>query len=87
MLLYKKFKTSQIKFKKDLAFAFYNHTQHTQIRIYKMKVGDKVTCTTHPGIWELVWYKEGDTTCAIQNKTYRYIVKVSTLTKIKDESK
>ena len=45
-----------------------------------MKQGDKVKCTTYPGVWELVWYKEGDTTCAIQNKTYRYIVKVATLT-------
>jgi hypothetical protein len=47
-----------------------------------MKQGDKVKCTTHPGIWMLVWYKEGDTTCAIQNKTYRYIVKVATLSKV-----
>ena len=48
-----------------------------------MKQGDKGTCITHPGVWELVWYKEGDTTCAIQNKTHRYIVKVATLTKDK----
>jgi hypothetical protein len=46
-----------------------------------MKQGDKVKCTTHPGVWELVWYKEGDTTCAIQNKKYRCIVKTATLTK------
>jgi len=44
------------------------------------KLGDKVTCTTHPGEWTLVWYKEGDHTCAIQNDKYRYIVKVATLT-------
>ena len=44
-----------------------------------MKQGDKVTCTTHPGVWTLVWYKEGDNTCAIQNDKYRYIVKVTTL--------
>jgi hypothetical protein len=50
-------------------------------------LGDKVTCLTHPGIWELVWYKEGDTTCAIQNEKYRCIVKTSTLKKVKDESK
>jgi hypothetical protein len=48
-----------------------------------MKVGDKVKCTTQPGEWTLVWYKEGDNTCAIQNDKYRYIVKVATLTKIK----
>ena len=52
-----------------------------------MKQGDKVTCTTLPGEWELVWYKEGDTTCAIQNKMYRKIVKTVTLTKVKDKSK
>ena len=45
-----------------------------------MKQGDKVKCTTHPGEWTLVWYKEGDHTCAIQNDKYRYIVKVATLT-------
>jgi len=44
-----------------------------------MKQGDKVTCTTHPGEWTLVWYKEGDNTCAIQNDKYRYIVKTKTL--------
>ena len=48
-----------------------------------MKLGDKVTCTTHPGEWTLVWYKEGDHTCAIQNDKYRYIVKVATLTLVK----
>jgi len=52
-----------------------------------LKQGDKVTCTTHPGIWELVWYREGDTTCAIQNERYRYIVNVSSLKKIEDEGK
>lgn len=46
-----------------------------------MKVGDKVTCTTYSGIWTLVWYREGDTTCAIQNEQCRYIVKVSSLKK------
>ncbi len=48
-----------------------------------LKEGDKVTCMTHPGEWTLVWYKEGDHTCAIQNDKYRYIVKVSTLKKVK----
>ena len=50
-----------------------------------MKQGDKVTCITQPGVWTLVWYKEGDTTCSIQNKTYRYIVKTATLSKVKDK--
>jgi hypothetical protein len=50
-----------------------------------MEQGDKVTCTMHPGIWTLVWYKEGDSTCAIQNHQYRYIVKVTSLFKIKDK--
>lgn len=48
-----------------------------------MKQGDKVTCNTHPGEWTLVWYKEGDNTCAIQNDKYRYIVKTATLKKVK----
>jgi hypothetical protein len=45
-----------------------------------MKEGDKVTCLTHPGIWTLVWYRESENTCAIQNETSRFIVKVSSLT-------
>jgi len=44
-----------------------------------MKQGDKVRCITHPGVWELVWYKKGDTTCAIQNEKYRCIVKTQAL--------
>ena len=48
-----------------------------------LKQGDKVTCTIHPGEWTLVWYKEGDNTCAIQNDKYRYIVKTATLKKVK----
>jgi hypothetical protein len=47
-----------------------------------LKQGDKVRCTTHPGVWELVWYKEGDTTCAIQNEKYRCIVKTAILSKV-----
>jgi hypothetical protein len=47
----------------------------------RLCLGDKVRCTTHPGVWELVWYKEGDTTCAIQNEKYRCIVKTAILTK------
>ena len=46
-----------------------------------MKVGDKVTCLKYPGTWTLVWYREGDTTCAIQNYQYRYLVNVSSLKK------
>jgi hypothetical protein len=46
-----------------------------------MKQGDKVKCMTHPGVWTLVWYKKGDTTCAIQNEKYRCIVKTAILTK------
>ena len=49
------------------------------LNVNNMKEGDKVKCTTHPGEWTLVWYKEGDHTCAIQNDKYRYIVKVATL--------
>ena len=52
-----------------------------------LKQGDKVTCTTHPGIWTLVWYKAGDTTCAIQNYKYRKIVKTVTLKVVKDKNK
>ena len=47
-----------------------------------LQQGDKVTCLTHEGVWELVWYKEGDTTCAIQNTTHRCIVKTAILTKV-----
>ena len=50
------------------------------LNVNNMKQGDKVKCTTHSGEWTLVWYKEGDNTCAIQNDKYRYIVKVATLT-------
>jgi hypothetical protein len=49
-----------------------------------MKQGDKVKCISYSGVWTLVWYKEGDTTCAIQNETRRYVVKTSTLTLIKE---
>lgn len=52
-----------------------------------MKQGDKVTCTTYPGEWDLVWYQEGDQTCAIQNEKYRYIVKTTTLQPIKRDKK
>jgi len=45
-----------------------------------MKLGDKVVSTQYPDrVFELVWYKEGDNTCAVQDKTLRAVVKVSTL--------
>ena len=47
-----------------------------------MKQGDKVKCLLYSGVWILVWYKEGDTTCAIQNEKYRYIVKTNTLSNV-----
>ena len=52
-----------------------------------MKQGDKVKCISYSGVWTLVWYKEGDTTCAIQNEKYRCIVKVQSLTVLKDKDK
>ena len=45
-----------------------------------MKLGDKVISTKFPDrVFELVWYQKGDETCAIQDKTLRAVVKVSTL--------
>ena len=45
-----------------------------------MKLGDKVISNKFPGrIFDLVWYQEGDTTCAIQDEKLRAVVKVSTL--------
>jgi hypothetical protein len=40
-----------------------------------MKQGDKVKCISHSGVWTLVWYKEGDTTCAIQNENIDTLLK------------
>jgi len=51
------------------------------------KEGDKVNCILYSGEWTLVWYKEGDQTCAIQNKTRRYIVKVASLSLIENKLK
>jgi hypothetical protein len=51
-----------------------------------MKEGDKVTSTTYPDrVFELVWYQEGDNTCAVQDETLRAIVKVSTLSLVTQE--
>jgi hypothetical protein len=45
-----------------------------------MKLGDKVISTKYPDReFELVWYQEGDSTCAVQDKTLRAIVKTSSL--------
>jgi hypothetical protein len=45
-----------------------------------MKLGDKVISNKFPGrIFDLVWYQEGDATCAIQDDKLRAVVKVSTL--------
>ena len=45
-----------------------------------MKLGDKVISSKFPGrVFKLVWYQKGDETCAIQDKTLRTVVKVSTL--------
>jgi len=45
-----------------------------------MKLGDKVISTKYPDrVFELVWYKEGDATCGIQDETLRAVVKVSSL--------
>ena len=45
----------------------------------KFKVGDKVRSAEQIGIWDLVWYQKGDTTCAIQNHKTRALTKVSQL--------
>jgi len=44
----------------------------------KFKVGDKVTSQEYSEsrVFELVWYKEGDHTCAIQDDCLRAVVKV-----------
>ena len=45
----------------------------------KFKLGEKVTTINNPGIWELVWYKDGDNSCAIQNSRVRALAKVNQL--------
>jgi|TARA_B110000259_G_scaffold161792_1_gene186169 hypothetical protein len=52
----------------------------------KFKVGDMVRSNEHIGIWELVWYKTGDTTCAIQNHNTRALAKVSQLNLIVEDA-
>ena len=51
----------------------------------KFKLGDKVRSAGEIGIWDLVWYKEGDTTCAIQNHKTRALTKVSQLSLIVED--
>lgn len=50
--------------------------------VAKFKIGDKVTSLEYPKsrVFELVWYKEGDHTCAIQDDCLRAVVKVWGLT-------
>ena len=51
-----------------------------------MKLGDKVISNKFPGrVFELAWYQEGDTTCAIQDEKLRAVVKVSTLDLVPQE--
>ena len=51
-----------------------------------MKLGDKVISNKFPGrIFDLVWYLEGDATCAIQDERLRAVVKVSTLDLVPQE--
>ena len=53
--------------------------QNIKLQI-KMKLGDTVTSTKYPDrVFKLVWYKEGDATCAVQDETLRAVVKVSSL--------
>ena len=52
----------------------------------KFKLGDKVTVAKDPGIWELVWYKDGDDSCAIQNSRVRSLAKVSQLKLASEET-
>jgi len=39
-----------------------------------LKQGDTVMCLDHPGTWNLVYYLDGDSTCAISNGKERRIV-------------
>jgi hypothetical protein len=51
-----------------------------------LKVGDKVISTRYPHrVFELVWYQNGDSTCGIQDKHLRAVVKVSTLDLVTQE--
>jgi len=51
-----------------------------------LKVGDKIISTQYPDrVFELVWYKKGDSTCGIQDKQLRAVVKVSTLSLVPQE--
>jgi len=51
-----------------------------------LKVGDKVTSTKYPDrVFNLAWYQNGDSTCAIEDGHLRAIVKVSTLDLVTQE--
>jgi len=52
----------------------------------KFKLGDKVTTINNPGIWELVWYKDGENICAIQNSRVRALAKVNQLKLASEET-
>ena len=52
----------------------------------KFKLGDKVTTINNLGIWELVWYKDGDDSCAIQNSRVRALAKVTQLKLASEET-
>ena len=54
-------------------------------KISQFKVGDKVRSAEQIGIWDLVWYQEGDTTCAIQNHQTRALTKVSQLSLVVED--
>lgn len=49
-------------------------------QLSKFKLGNKVKIASEPGrVFEIVWYKEGDTTCAIQDYRTRLLAKVNQL--------
>jgi hypothetical protein len=51
-----------------------------------LKVGDKVTSTKYPDrVFNLAWYQNGDSTCAIEDGHLRAVVKVSTLDLVTQE--
>ena len=52
----------------------------------KFKLGDKVTINFKPNeVYEIVYYKDNDTTCGVMNGNIRYIEKVKNLTLIEEQ--
>ena len=53
----------------------------------KFKLGDRVTLKTNPTnqVYEIVWYKDNDATCAISSNNMRKIEKVKNLTLANEE--